>query len=199
MHAVLGKQLDDGRVQLVLNLMDGSLKLIAGHALAHDNRLLGDDGAAVVVGVGKVHRDARHLHAALVGVLDGMGPLESRQQGRVQVHDTVGERLKQRLAHHAHVPRHDDVVHAMVEQRGSDDLVGRDGVGAVQVGRERHRGDVGLGGALEAVGALTARDDDLDTGIERAVSDAVDDGLQVRARTGDKDAELDSHWCAPYL
>ena len=87
----------------------------------------------------------------------------------------------------------------MVEQRGSDDLVGRDGVGAVQVGRKRHRGDVGLGGALETVGALAARDDNLDAGIERAVSDAVDNGLQVRARTGDKDAELDSHWYAPYL
>ena len=87
----------------------------------------------------------------------------------------------------------------MVEQRGGNDLVGCDGVGTVQIGREQHRGDARLRGTLETVGALTARDDNLNAGIERAVSDAVDDGLQVRARTGDKDAELDSHWYAPYL
>ncbi len=180
----------------MLDLVDVLLELVDGPALPHGERALRDDGARVVVRVGKVHGHARHLDAAVVGVLDGMRAGKARQQRRVQVHHPVGERGEDGVVHLAHVTRHDDVVHAAAAELGGDDLVRLLGVGVDLLG-EREGLQAGRLGALEAVGARARAHHELDRGVERAIRDAVDEGLEVGAAPGDENAQLSAHRRTP--
>ena len=192
MDATFGEQAHDLGVQLVLDLVDVLLELVDRPALLHRKRALGDDGTGVVVGVREVHRHARDLHAARVCVVDSMGAGEARQQRRVQVHHTVGERRQDRVVHLAHVAGHDDVVHAMALELGGDDLVRLLRVGVDLLG-ERERLQPRRLGTLEAKGARPRAHHELDRGVKRAIRDAVDDGLQVGPATGDEDAQPNAH------
>ena len=187
--AAVGEQLDHVRVQLVLDLVDVGLEGIDVPALLHRQRTLGDDGAGVVGRVGEVDGHACDLDAALIRVVDGMCTRKARQQRRMQVDDAVGERCQQRVADHAHVAGHDDVLDAVRHELVRDDLVGRDGVGVDLFGK-REGLDTRALGALQALRGRAARHDELDRGVERAVGDAVDERLQVGAGAGDEHADL---------
>ena len=173
-------------------MLDGVDVLLEGvdvPALLHRQRALRDDGAAVVLVVGEVNRHARDLDAVVEGVLDGVRPLEAGKKCRVKVDDAAGVRLEQRLSDHAHVARHDNVLAARLLERGGDLFVGRLGLGVLGLLHNEHRKAGGLR-ALDAAHARAARHHKRHLGVERAIGDAVDDGLQVGPAAGDEDADL---------
>ena len=168
--------------------MDVGLELVHVPALFHRQRALGDDGAAVVLVVGKVDGHARHLDAVVKGVLDGVRALEAGQQRRVDVDHAVGEGRKQRLVNHAHVAGHDDVLTAMGLELGGNDLVGGNGV-RVNLLAERQRLDAGRLGALEAIGARARAHHQANARVQAAIGNAVNERLQVGAASADEDAD----------
>ena len=92
--------------------------------------------------------------------------------------------------HHAHIPGHDDVVHAGVLEGARDTLVSRQRIAVGLLG-ERHGLDACGLGALKSIGARTRGDHELDRRVERARRDTVDDGLEVCPTTADEDAQPD--------
>ena len=192
MDLPLRNELQHFGVIRVLCLVDMRLEDVDRLVMIDGHFVLEDDGALVVLLVGKVNRDARHVVARVVGVLNRMRAAVLGKQRRMQVDDAVGIRVEKHRRHLAHVARHDDVLDAARLEQLHHLAVHRLGVGVVR----RLEDDgvdarfLGLGDALRvAVGG----DDVFDARIELAVADGVDDRHHVRAGARDENCNLHAH------
>ena len=165
------------------------LQRIKGVVLGNLNRTLGHDGTLVVLGVGEMHRHARHLHASVEGVGDGVGSLEGGQQRRMQVQHAIGEGIQNFRQHHAHVASHDQVLRTGRLALVGDELVGSRSI-RIDLLVQHQRGNARSLGPLNAIGIGTRGNHLHDLGVHRTIGDAIDDGLQIGAGTADKNGDL---------
>ena len=187
-HAAFGHEAQHFGIQDVLDLVDAGFEVVVGIVLAHLHGALRHDGAFVVVLVREVDGDARHFHARVERVLDGVRALERGQQRRMQVQHAVGERVQQHGRHLAHVPCHHHVLGVRVAQRLGDAPVGFDGVG-VHVAVEHRDRDARPMRALDAerIGARRHHVHDLHG---QPLGRRIDDGLQIRAAAAQQHADF---------
>ena len=188
--APFGDQPDDLGIEHVFHIVDLRLERVERIVFGHCNRALRNDRALIVIGVREMHRDARHLHACVKRVGDGVRALERRQERRVQVEHAIGERVEHDRSHLAHVARHDHVFRARFLKRLDDLRVGCEHVG-VFLAIHHERGDSRRMRALDAVRVGARRHDEHDVGGQ-ALDNRVDDRLQVRSAARKQHANLKS-------
>ena len=176
MDAAVSEHLHDLGIQHMLDRVDVLLERVDIPAFLNSQRALGDDRTVVVDLVGKMHGHTGHLDAARKGIVDRMRTGKARQQRRMQIDHTIGERRQQRRMHHAHVASHDHILAAALEKLVRNNLVGGDRVGVDILG-ERQRLDTRTLCTLQALGRRTARHHELDRSIELAGGDQVDERL----------------------
>src|SRR5688572_5146021 len=86
--------LDGLDVELALDVLDALVQGLDGVVGQDPHRLLGQDRSVVDLRGRHVHRAPGDLHPGVEGGLDGVPPLERRQQRRVGVDDVAGEHLE---------------------------------------------------------------------------------------------------------
>ncbi len=75
--------------------------------MGHTLRLLLDDRAFVEIGGDVMRRGADDLHAPLVGLMIGLGALEARQEGVMNVDDAAEEGRREAIGENLHVAGQD--------------------------------------------------------------------------------------------
>ena len=162
----------------MFHVVDLRLERVERIVFGHCNRALRNDRTLIVIGVREMHRDTRHLHACVKRVGDGVRALERRQERRVQVEHTVGERVEHDGGHLAHVARHDHVFRARPPKCLDDLRIGGEHVG-VFLAVHHERGDSCRMSTLDAVRVGTRRHDEHDIDGQ-ALGGRIDNRLQVR-------------------
>lgn len=93
---------------IALDVTSGMSQLLGTQGVVHANNILLDDGALVKIARDKVRRGPDELHAAVIGLVVGLGALEGRQKTVVDIDDFPRHGLAQRRRQNLHVPRQHD-------------------------------------------------------------------------------------------
>ena len=152
------------------------------------DRALENDGAAVDPVINEVDGDAEHLDPVVDPLLNGGEARERRQQGRVDVDDALWEPGQKPGTEQLHVAGEDDEFDAPLDEPLGDRGVpgGAAGVGIDREDRCRHPGG---GRPFEGARAGFVRGDSDDRDPVPPVH-AIEQRLEVRARSGGEDADV---------
>ena len=169
---------------MLLNL-DAGVEGLRGIAGEDGYKGLHDDLAAVHAGIDVMDGAARLGDAGFEGLLPGLDTGEVREEGGVNVEDTVGERLQEGLLDEAHEAGQTNQVYTEGLQLSRD------------LGLQLERKLVFVTAAVHILGRDTAAastlqdesilmigENDDDLGIQPSIIDGVEDGLTVAAATG---------------
>jgi hypothetical protein len=136
-----------------------------------------------------VDRAAGDPHAVIERLLLRVHAGERGQERRVDVDHPVRIRVEEHRREHAHEAGEHDPVDPGFDERFDERGVEALAIGEVAV-RDRLREDARVTRPGEAGDARLVRDDEAEAGAEPAVADRVEDRSEVRAPSGDEDAEV---------
>lgn len=119
-NLALGVPLDGRRQHLALDVGPGLRQVARLDGVVDPGDALLDDGTLVQVGGHKVRGRADDLDAALVGLVVGLGALERRQEGVVDVDDAAGHGGAELGGQDLHVPRQHDELDAVLGDEVQD-------------------------------------------------------------------------------
>ena len=109
----------------MLGLQDASPKARLGIVGPYGNRGLRKDRPGVDPRIDEVHGAASHLHARAIGLPRSIQARESGEKGRVDVHDSIGERFQHDVPEHPHETGEDHPLDPVSTERLGQGLLER--------------------------------------------------------------------------
>lgn len=156
------------------------------------NRFLAQDFTAIDPGIHEMDSATRDRSFGIDGLFPSGEAREEREEGGVDIDDTVGEGGEERRFDDAHIASEDDEFDAEGEE-GGDEIcfVGRRETGAKFRFREGEVGDIRGAGDIEDARRGLVRSDEGDFCVQLLGLDGRENGLAVRAFARAEDADAD--------
>ena len=164
-----------------------------GRIAVHDRYgPLNNDRPVIELRCYQVDGDAGDGHAMLEGLPRRVDPGEGRQQGRMNIEDSVGVRLKQRRPNQTHIAgkaHQANIARAQFTRNRTVVLIARRRCSMVKAKCL----DAGTARAFEAGGIGSVRNNDRHRSVEASVTRGINERLQVGATPRDQNAKAAVH------
>ena len=165
------------------------LRRIVGH---HRYGPLDDDRPVIELSGDQMDRDAGNCRPVLQRLAWRIDPGEGRQQGRMDIEDSVGKRLEQRRPNEAHVAgkaNQADISRTQLTSHRTVVLISERRSAMIKADRL----DTGPPRAFEARRVRSIGNNDRDCRVEAPVTSSVDQRLKVAAAPRDQNTQAAVH------